>query len=96
MTCLITGCALVTPLNDYAWGDLHRIGATWVFNPTLDNGETNWQRNVDLKAYADECQLIIFEHMPAAGYFERRGVIVIEHDWAQLNDVALAYLGGRL
>lgn len=95
MTCLITGCALVTPLNDYAWGDLYQIGDIWVFNATRDNGETNWQHGVDLKAHANERQLILSAHLSEAHYFERRGVIVIGREWAQLNDVALAYLGEK-
>lgn len=90
--CLITGCALVLErAEQWTWGDLHRVGDTWVFSAVLNvHGETHWKSGIP---EADRRALI-----SRGPFFERRAVIVIAGEAAYLNDAAKEYLerGKRL
>jgi len=84
MTCLITGCALIS-FEGTAWGDLHRIEGTYIFNAVLKNGETAWDYLVHEHDKVVDCT-------SCNEYFERRGVICFSAYEATLNDVAEEYL----
>lgn len=91
--CLITGCALVDDRGQrWTWGDLHRVGDTWVFNSVLRDSETAWR--CDVLDDKSRRRILIVK----GPFFERRGVIVIAGEAAYLNDVAKEYLerGKRL
>ena len=87
--CIITGCVLWDMHHDCrAHGDLHMIGDTYVFNAAVDSTrETVWIREPVL---ATERVLYI-----TGDYFERRGVIVVHQENAELNPAARKYIGGR-
>ena len=95
MTCLITGCALTFENEAKSvWGDLHRIGDAYVFNAVLIDGEARWQYGPDAACPNVMKQLVVSSRCPPDGIFERRGVIVVHHDWAELNRAAQDYLEG--
>lgn len=95
MPCLITGCALVDDTQARSvWGDLHRIGDTFIFNAVLDpDREAAWQYGKDAACPNVVKQLTIRSNCPAAAVFERRGVIIVHIGWADLNQAAQDYIG---
>ena len=84
--CLITGCWLYSRSREMkVWGDLHQMGAAYIFNAVLDqDGEADW----DFEELPVESKALIM----VGDYFERRGVIVVSAQAAFLNDEALEYL----
>ncbi|MGD9674519.1 MAG: hypothetical protein AB7U98_13685 [Candidatus Nitrosocosmicus sp.] len=86
--CVITGCAMQVG-NAYAWGDLHELGDTWIFNgvPTKD-ARMVW---VHYPPAADQKILIVTN--PDAT-FTRRGLCVIPKSCAELNLVAKRHIAG--
>lgn len=89
--CIITGCTLfMEAYNRSVHGDLHMVGNTYVFNACLgEDGESFW--NYDPKPLDElrQCALIV-----DGGFFERRGVIVIDNYDARLNTAAINYISG--
>lgn len=82
--CLITGCALVVDHGSrWAWGDLHRIGNSYVFNAAeYDARETKWQ--YDMKNLRGPSVHILH----ADNIFDRRGVVVFSLSVAVLDALA--------
>jgi len=83
MRCLITGCALQLQHSPaLAWGDLHLLGESFIFDGTLDrDGRLFWAaaKTAETKALGEK-------------YFERRGVLVCRADMSLLNEAARAYV----
>lgn len=92
MTCIITGCALVDPVQDRAvWGDLHIIGGCYVFNACVSGYEAAWEHQASLMN--TKPSLTMISAMPHS-YFERRGVIILDQTCGELNAAAKARAGG--
>lgn len=92
MTCIITGCALVTTWDGaWAWGDLHELAGCYVFNAAVIPSRTEpvWHHYADAKDNVGQKQLRILSG-DASIYFERRGVFVIPKMNAELNEAAAA------
>lgn len=86
---IITGCALVDPAEGRTvWGDLWSYGNCYVFNAVVFGHEAAWQ--FDTMPHSGMNQLIIRPSFRP--FFERRGVIVIPHEQADLNPAAFLYL----
>lgn len=91
MTALITGCALLRSWDQACcWGDLHRVGTSYVFNACLEaNGQAAWQYETPVPAHLKTITAI---RQREADYFECRGVIVLGPS-AVLNKQAKDYIG---
>jgi hypothetical protein len=95
--CLITGCDLQVTTNgqDTRWvhGDLHRVGATYVFNAVVDAGggaAWNYENLCAIpKRFDSSARVISVAHKMI---FERRGVIIFDCTVAELNKVAANFL----
>lgn len=87
MTCIITGCTLVTH-NEYVGGDLHKVGNCYVFNAIKNsNGNARWV--TDESEYSHYSKRInIF-----GNWLEFSGVIVVPMANAVLNVEAQEYIG---
>jgi len=93
MTCLITGCALVDLSESrVVWGDLHKIGGAYVFNAVLSGGEAAWQYGEDFNV-PSHLKILTVNVADSHCYFERRGVIIVSADAAELNAHAKEYIG---
>lgn len=90
MTCIITGCVA---FNGHAWvgGDLHLIGAAYVFNAVLSAKapEAMWSERESWPHYTKE-----IDFSEARDYWERRGTLVAPMAECKLNEAAQAYLRG--
>lgn len=85
--CLITGCRLIVPqMGAHAWGDLHMVGTSFVFNAVLENGETAWEFT---KPRTGDKEISIMDGAP---FFERRGVIVFDALHSVFNQAAREYV----
>lgn len=89
MTCLITGAVA---FNGHAFvvGDLHLIGAAYVFN-ACTNRQSNaaWAERESFAHYTKE-----IDFSRAQDYWERRGTLVAPMAECKLNEAAQAYLRG--
>lgn len=97
--CVITGCALVSPQEEFCvWGDLHEVGSTWVFNGVVNqrDGETGNLIGEAHRQYRspppDAIKQLVIHDSTVVPYFERRGVFVIAKSLASLNQAAKEYL----
>jgi hypothetical protein len=81
--CVITGCGISCGAG-YAWGDLHMVEDTLIFNAVLDSsGNTKWDfEKQNLERLRDRPLVTL---RPEANYFERRGVIIFSREEAQFN-----------
>lgn len=88
--CLVTGIIFSDVCQGrWAYGDLHRLGDTYVCNSTMVDGETAWNYDpMPVGRRAVEC-------LSSDAMFERRGVIVVNVAMARLNEVALNYTNGE-
>lgn len=93
MTCIITGCALVTTWdNAWLWGDLHELAGCYIFNSVRDKrGEALWHHYAQDGDNIGAKQLRILSG-EASVYLELHGVIIVPKMNALLNDAAQAYV----
>lgn len=96
MTCIITGCALVSDAA-CVWGDLHSIGSAYVFNAVLHHSDHQGQEAVRGEAAWQFGSLpppLIkqIEYKGSKPFFERRGVIVMAASYCEFNQAAREYL----
>lgn len=84
--CIITGCALV---NDGRWvaGDLFDAGSHYVFNGNMD-------RETSAPEWLHINSLHYNKRLEPSGWFEKRGVFVINKVHANLNEAACEYIIG--
>lgn len=91
--CIITGCALVDPTHErWVHGDLWVVGTSWVFNAVMNRqGDTAW--NYEAFPAIDRARALVIRRDAAqVDYFERRGVIVLAREAAELNPPAVEYV----
>lgn len=82
---LITECALVNADYDkVVWGDLHRLGDTYIFSAVLSGREANWQHPIPPMLDSTPTVTLTTQE----GLFERRGVIIFPKEAAELNTAA--------
>lgn len=89
MTCIITGAVA---FNGHAWvgGDLHLIGAAYVFNACINRQSgAAWATREYFAHYTKE-----IDFSEAKDYWERRGTLVAPMAECKLNEAAQAYLRG--
>lgn len=88
--CVITGCGFYDPFKrEVIWGDLFDGGSYWILNGNAwQGGQASWSV---VAAPPEKIKCLIGKGKPF-GYFERKGVVVIDKIDAELNQLAKDYL----